>query len=744
MHSKAAPFLVALALILLGAFPLSAQQQPAAEAPVTLPDPLTPDAIDKLVARMSDDQVRGLLLEQLNKVAATPGAEAPNEVETLFSQLQIGWVAFYTPILDSVARLPLLFSKQIEAVGSFVGKLGVTGVLWLLALMTIALAVGFAAEIAVNRFTHRWKSPPSSERQESLFSALRYLFRRFCRELLGLFAFYFATRATALTLMAPEQLVFAGPFLIHLIWFPRLALAISRFVLAPDRADLRLVSVSDHWARFLTRNIVGLVLLTGAALFIIKFDMLNGVPLEETRIGFWVNLAVHIYIALIAWRAREGLQQMMRGTDPDLTAFDEKVAYWYPRFAIAVSAIMWVVVTILTGLGHGRMLLATPHYTTMFWLLLVPAIDTVVRTFVRHLTPPMLGEGVVAERAYVATKRSYVRIGRVVAAAIVILIVANAWGLDLVDLAGSSEEAFGGRLVLFAMMAAVGYILFEVISLYVNRRLAKEQTSYSISEEEHGEGGVPGGSRLVTVLPLVRVAAQIAVVVIFTLLALGALGVDTTPLLAGAGILGLAIGFGAQKLVGDVVSGVFFLLDDAFRVGEYVEVSGTMGTVEKISVRSMQLRHHRGLVHTIPYGEIAKLTNFSRDWVIMKLKFTVPFDTDPNQVKKIFKKIGQDLIQDPLYKDDMLEPFKSQGVFDFDDVGMIIRGKFMAKPGTQFTIRKEVYNRVKSAFKEAGIDFARREVRVNVPGLEQSDLSPEQKHTIAAAAASAVQKQEES
>jgi small-conductance mechanosensitive channel len=144
---------------------------------------------------------------------------------------------------------------------------------------------------------------------------------------------------------------------------------------------------------------------------------------------------------------------------------------------------------------------------------------------------------------------------------------------------------------------------------------------------------------------------QTTIVIVFLLLGLGNIGVDTTPLLAGAGIAGLAIGFGAQKLVTDVVSGIFFLVDDAFRTGEYVEVEGTMGTVEKISIRSMQLRHHKGPVHTIPYGEIPKITNFSRDWVIMKLRFTVPFDTDPNKVKKIFKKIGQDMLVMDEFKD---------------------------------------------------------------------------------------------
>ena len=157
----------------------------------------------------------------------------------------------------------------------------------------------------------------------------------------------------------------------------------------------------------------------------------------------------------------------------------------------------------------------------------------------------------------------------------------------------------------------------------------------------------------------------------------------------------------------------------------------------------MQLRHHKGPVHTIPYGEIPKITNFSRDWVIMKLRFTVPFNTDPNKVKKIFKKIGQEMLALEEFKDDFLQPFKSQGMLEIDDVGMVFRGKFMAKPGTQFTIRKEIFNRVNAAFAENGLEFARREVRVALPSMDGKDLTDEDKSTIAAAATQAAQEQVE-
>ncbi|MCP4819736.1 MAG: mechanosensitive ion channel family protein, partial [Shimia sp.] len=467
----------------------------------------------------------------------------------------------------------------------------------------------------------------------------------------------------------------------------------------------RLVSISDHWAKFIHRHVIGLMLLGGFTLFIVEFNMKNGVPMGTTRIGFWLDSAVYVYIAYIAWTARDGLSAMMRGTDPDNTEFDEWVARAYPVFAMAVAGTMWVIVSTIVGLGMVRSLAGGAHYTTMFLLLLTPVIDTAIRGLVRHLVPPMQGEGPIAEEAYIATKRSYVRIGRVIAVGLVLMLIARAWEVSFINLL-QDRAGIGDNLFSFAMTVIVGYVVYEAVSLWINRRLAAEFTALGLSKEDAGgdEMGGGGGSRLSTVLPLALLTAQGTIIVIFALLAIGNLGVDITPLLAGAGIAGLAIGFGAQKLVTDVVSGVFFLVDDAFRTGEYVEIDGTMGAVEKISIRSMQLRHHRGPVHTIPYGEVPKLTNYSRDWVIMKLKFTVPFDTDPNKVKKIFKKIGQEMLEDELFKDDFLQPFKSQGVFDIDDVGMVIRGKFMAKPGKQFMIRKEIYNRVKKEFEAAGID----------------------------------------
>jgi len=181
------------------------------------------------------------------------------------------------------------------------------------------------------------------------------------------------------------------------------------------------------------------------------------------------------------------------------------------------------------------------------------------------------------------------------------------------------------------------------------------------------------------------------------------IGVNVWPLITGLSVFGLAVGFGSQTLVKDVVSGLFFLIDDAFRFGEYIETSGAKGTVEKISIRSVSLRHQRGALATIPYGQIGKIQNYSRDWVIEKLMFRVAFDTDVELVRKLFKKIGQEIAQDPEVAEDLLEPFKSQGIAEVEDGTLVITAKFKAKAGKQTMIRRAVMVAVHRAFRENGI-----------------------------------------
>ena len=187
------------------------------------------------------------------------------------------------------------------------------------------------------------------------------------------------------------------------------------------------------------------------------------------------------------------------------------------------------------------------------------------------------------------------------------------------------------------------------------------------------------------------------------LMVLSSIGIEIGPLIAGAGVVGVAIGFGAQTLVKDVISGIFYLLDDAFRVGEYIQSGTYKGTVESFSLRSVKLRHHRGYLFTVPFGELGAVQNMSRDWVIDKFAINVDYQTDIEKARKIIKKIGQQFAEDPEYAPHIIEPLKMQGVQNFGDFGIELRIKMMTKPGEQFVIRRKAYVAIKKAFEEDGI-----------------------------------------
>lgn len=293
------------------------------------------------------------------------------------------------------------------------------------------------------------------------------------------------------------------------------------------------------------------------------------------------------------------------------------------------------------------------------------------------------------------------------------------------------DSALGNFLDVISILF-IGYILYNFFRIWIDSKIA-EETVDEAEAELGDEGGAGSASRLATLLPLFRGAILAVVVVSIALIALLELGINVSPLFAGAGVVGLAIGFGAQTLVRDIFSGAFFLVDDAFRKGEYIDIGDVKGTVEKISVRSFQLRHHLGALNTIPFGEIRVLTNYSRDWVIMKLPLRVTYDTDVEKVRKLIKNLGQELLKDPVIGENFIQPLKSQGVIEMQDSAMIIRVKFMTKPGDQWLVRKKVYEDIRALFAREGIHFAHREVTVRLADSKADDLTPEQKDAVTGA-----------
>jgi len=150
------------------------------------------------------------------------------------------------------------------------------------------------------------------------------------------------------------------------------------------------------------------------------------------------------------------------------------------------------------------------------------------------------------------------------------------------------------------------------------------------------------------------------------------------------------------------------------------------------------LRHHLGALHTIPFGEVTHLTNYSRDWVMVKLPIRVTYDTDVEKVRKLIKKLGAELMEHPVEGPKFLQPLKSQGIYKMEDSAMIIRVKFMTRPGDQWTTRKLVYSRLRGLFEENGVKFAHREVTVRLSDHELGSMTPEQREAAAGAALTAV------
>jgi small-conductance mechanosensitive channel len=276
----------------------------------------------------------------------------------------------------------------------------------------------------------------------------------------------------------------------------------------------------------------------------------------------------------------------------------------------------------------------------------------------------------------------------------------NAVELPAADAAHAMQSSVAAALTLF-----VSYIAWELARLAIDRHLQNVASGPKLPGSDDEDETAPG-SRLQTILPMLRVAFGVLIAVVVTLIVLSHLGIDTAPLIAGAGVFGLAISFGAQSLVRDIISGLFYLWDDAFRVGEYIDTGRLKGTVEGLGIRSVKLRHHNGPLHTIPYGQLGAVTNQSRDFATMKFNLRLEPGTDTELVRKTAKQIGLLMQEDPEIAAEVMLPLKMQGIADVADTAVVFRFKFTARPVKPSWVQREYLKRMYSVFAQKGISFA--------------------------------------
>ena len=709
-----------------------AQSENAETQQVVVPQALGPDAMQALVSKLDEDQTAALvkLMDLLQSSADKNGnLNAAESVGAL--EIVKKWFSDFRANLGRhLHSFPQMASSAGESIALVFNRPGARGTLNFLLLFAVTIAIGVIAEWLFKRGTRGRREKIRQAKPEGLIDTLKVLSTRAGIEIGGVIVFTIAAIIAANILIKAEDNFFlVSTFIMSVILLTRLTGSVMHFVLAPRRPELRLV-YTDSWnAQFIERNLIMIAAVVGITFFLAAVIQEYGISHFDT-LRFWAGLTMHSWLIFVIIKAHGGLTQIIEGGEQDLTPGLKRMASWWPMASAALVAFNWLFLQFVLSAGH-QSLSPERSATAIALIVMAPFLDTIVRGIAAHLVPSGDDSSEVVANAYHETRLSYIRIGRVVLLGLIIMIVGKLWGVSLRNLA---EAGFGAQIaantVGFLLTLALGYLAWEVTNLMISKRLSREAPE----GESNAEGGT-GQTRMATILPILRMTMQATIITITVLLALSQLGANIAPLLAGAGVLGLAIGFGAQTLVKDIVSGVFFLLDDAFRLGEFITVGTTNGIVSKISVRSMQLRQDTGQLHIVPYGSISQLTNNSRDWVTMKLRFTVPFDTDQDQVRKIFKKIGQDMMEVPALAEVLINPFKSQGAADVTDIGIVIRGKFSTVPGGQFVIRKEAYSRVQKAFEAAGIEFARKEVRVHLPEHAQADsLTEEQKEAISAAA----------
>jgi small-conductance mechanosensitive channel len=475
------------------------------------------------------------------------------------------------------------------------------------------------------------------------------------------------------------------------VWLARI---VAGFLLAPGggrAARFRIVPMADPAAKFWQRRIITAV---GVLAFAwVTLGLLRTLGVEPAGLKMLSYIAGVFLLGLaleVIWRRPAG----DRLTEPSPRHLGRRGKSVLLTVLVVVTWVQWAL-----------------HLLPSFWLLLIvtalPILLSVSRDSVTHLLRPV--EGAPEDRAPILAAVALERGLRAALIILAALFLAYVWDIDLIQL--TARDTVWTRLIRGALSAVVIVLvadfLWRLARALIDHKIAGAMGAGAIDSEEARRR-----ARLRTLLPILRNMLLVVVIAVAAMMCLSALGVEIGPLIAGAGVVGVAVGFGAQTLVKDIISGVFYLFDDAFRVGEYIQSGSYKGTVESFSLRSVKLRHHRGPLYTVPFGELGAVQNMSRDWVIDKMQVGITYDSDLDKAKKLIKQIGKELAADPEFASKIIEPLKMQGVEQFGDYAIQIRMKMMTKPGEQFPIRRKANAMIKKAFDANGISFAFPTVQV--------------------------------
>jgi moderate conductance mechanosensitive channel len=662
-----------------------------AQTPSASPQPLPQEQFDALV-----DAVKKAVADEL-RAQGTPSATAANPASASPAADRMGVLGtFRSRLKQVIAAMPqanAALKRLPQALDE--STTGGRGTGSFLAALLVAVVAALAVEAILRAFLARPKNRlapgavPEKGMRSLTYLGLLALLDGFAVVGLGL-ASEFALGAV-FPGAGPQHQFAQAAMSFLLLW--RVNALVLRLIFRPDLAAARLCDMDDDAARRLYRSIVGTMLL----FIFLRFMAAQLAPLSPSDdaiaaarlITSPIVLAAPIWLIVTVKMAAEqwlgGLGRTAR-----YAAFIGR--HW---LGITIPLIVAIVATQIYGAVTGHLHVPTALVLTLNLLIGVLLFETLLQAFVRRLDSQLPGftpAGPAPTLADVVARciRVAVLIG-------VIVLICESWVVNVLGLVDANawdrltSESRTAGITLF-----LAYVLWEAFKYGTETYLRR-----------NADDAASTATRLGTLIPLLRVTVAIMLTVVALLIALENIGVNVTPLLAGASVLGLALSFGSQTLVRDIVSGIFYLTDDAFRAGEFIDCEKAKGTVEGFTLRSVRLRNQSGQLHTVPFGELGRVTNFSRDWAAVEFTLRFARDTDLDKLRQATAKVSDDVMAVPELKQALLEPLKMDGIADVGDNALVIRFKFVTRPGSPGTVQNEAVSRMLTMFPQLGIAFAK-------------------------------------
>ena len=504
----------------------------------------------------------------------------------------------------------------------------------------------------------------------------------------------------------------------YAIW--RIVLAVTRLLVSPQSRRLRLVPLDGLAAQHLLHDVSLIAAIAIGGYAFAEDALLFGLARSaHDALLKLVVLAVYVLFARLVLRLQRRVKQALRapeGAKGLLAALRNALAGGWHRIVLFYFAALWLIWVFGITNGSDRLLQFTIE------VILLGVALRLVNVLTRNSFERLLAASEGMDEVYPgieARLSSYHGVARgsvnVALTLVFIFGVLSSAGLDVMSWFGPHTlgQQVSAALGNILITLAIALVVWEAANIAVERHLAALNRSSQITRS----------ARLRTLLPMLRTTLFAVVVAVCALVVLSEIGVNIAPLLAGAGVLGLAIGFGSQKLIQDIITGLFLLLENIMQVGDVVTLGGLTGTVENLSIRTIRLRALDGSVHIVPFSAVTSVTNMTRDYAFAVADVSLHVNEDPDRIGGILKEIAAELRDETPWRGMILADLEVMGIDHFTDAGYVLRSRMKTLPTSRWAVMRELNRRIKQRFDALAINSPiTSQVALGVTGITQSTI----------------------